>query len=126
MAFSEFRKAGHPATLFSGFFSYFDVSFMVWVILVLSVRLIRRGISPQRFTKRSFDRCSATGRCIFWLILGWMTERFGGRRTSLIGLGLTLIPLILAWKFADGFAGFIGVGLLLGVAGASLPACIYP
>ena len=32
MSIREFRRAGHAPTLFSAFF-YFDISFMVWVIL---------------------------------------------------------------------------------------------
>src|SRR4029079_17294109 len=32
MSFREFRRAGHPPTLAAAFL-YFDVSFMVWVLL---------------------------------------------------------------------------------------------
>lgn len=123
MAFSEFRKAGHPATLFSAFL-YFDVSFMVWVILGPLGPFIGEAYHLSASQKGLLTAVPPLGGAFFRPILGWMTERFGGRRTSLIGLGLTLIPLILAWKFADGFAGFIGVGLLLGVAGASFAAAL--
>jgi NNP family nitrate/nitrite transporter-like MFS transporter len=32
MSLRDFRKAGHPPTLIAAFL-YFDISFMVWVIL---------------------------------------------------------------------------------------------
>jgi NNP family nitrate/nitrite transporter-like MFS transporter len=57
-------------------------------------------------------------------VLGWMTERFGARATGIIGLGVTLIPLVIAWQFANSFAGFEAVGVLLGVAGASFAAAL--
>ncbi len=53
-----------------------------------------------------------------------MTERYGGRRTGLIGMSVTLIPLVVAWQWADSFSAFIGLGLLLGVAGASFAAAL--
>ena len=64
------------------------------------------------------------GGSFFRPILGWSTERFGGRRTGLIGLSLTLVPLLLAWLVADSFTGFLALGLLLGVAGASFAAAL--
>jgi len=42
----------------------------------------------------------------------------------LIGLGLTLIPLLTGWKFAVGFSGFLAVGVLLGIAGASFAVAL--
>jgi NNP family nitrate/nitrite transporter-like MFS transporter len=123
MAFSEFRKAGNPPTLFSAFL-YFDVSFMVWVILGPLGPFIGEAYHLSAAQKGLLTAIPPLGGAFFRPILGWLTERIGGRRTSLIGLGLTLIPLIIAWKFADGFAGFIGVGLLLGIAGASFAAAL--
>jgi NNP family nitrate/nitrite transporter-like MFS transporter len=53
-----------------------------------------------------------------------MTERIGGRKTGLIGLGLSLVPLMLAWQVANSFTGFLAVGVLLGIAGASFAAAL--
>jgi len=123
MAFSDFRKAGNPPTLLSAFL-YFDVSFMVWVILGPLGPFIGEAYHLSAAQKGLLTAIPPLGGAFFRPILGWMTERFGGRRTSLTGLGLTLVPLILAWKFANGFSGFIGVGLLLGIAGASFAAAL--
>jgi NNP family nitrate/nitrite transporter-like MFS transporter len=53
-----------------------------------------------------------------------MTERFGGRRTGLIGLGVSLIPLAIGWQLAATYGQFLALGLLLGVAGASFAAAL--
>src|SRR5205807_4349828 len=58
------------------------------------------------------------------VVLGLMTDHIGARRTGLIGLTLTLIPLLLGWLWADGYAQILVVGLLLGVAGASFAAAL--
>ena len=123
MAFSEFRKAGHPPTLLSAFL-YFDVSFMVWVILGPLGPFIGEAYHLSAAQKGLLTAIPPLGGAFFRPILGFMTERFGGRRTSLLGLGLTLIPLLIGWKFANSFDAFIGVGLLLGIAGASFAAAL--
>lgn len=64
------------------------------------------------------------GGSFFRPVLGWMTERFGGRRTGLIGMTVKLVPLTVAWLLADSFQAYLAVGLLLGVAGASFAAAL--
>ena len=123
MALREFRKAGHPPTLFAAFL-YFDVSFMVWVILGPLGPFIGETYHLSATQKGLLTAVPLLGGSFFRPILGWITERFGGRRTGLAGLAITLIPLLLAWRIADSFGGFLGVGLLLGVAGASFAAAL--
>ncbi|HET8528775.1 MAG TPA: MFS transporter [Gaiellaceae bacterium] len=50
--------------------------------------------------------------------VGMLTDRFGGRRLFVLLLAFAALPAVL-FGYADGFASLIGVGLLLGVAGAS-------
>ena len=49
---------------------------------------------------------------------------FGGRRTGLIGLAMSLVPLLVGWRFASSFNHFLGLGILLGIAGASFAAAL--
>lgn len=123
MSLREFRKAGHPPTLLSAFL-YFDVSFMVWVILGPLGPFIGEAYKLSPAQKGFLTAVPPLGGAFFRLILGWMVERIGGRKTGLIGMAVTLIPLTLAWKFADSFEGFIAIGILLGVAGASFAAAL--
>src|SRR3954454_23147861 len=121
MSLRDFRKAGHPPTLLAAFL-YFDISFMVWVILGPLGPFIGEAYKLSATEKGFLTAVPLLGGSIFRPILGWSTERFGGRKTGLVGLGVTILPLLLAWLVADSFADFLGVGLLLGVAGASFAA----
>jgi MFS transporter, NNP family, nitrate/nitrite transporter len=121
--FSDFRKAGHPPTLLSAFL-YFDVSFMVWVILGPLGTFIGETYHLSAAQKGLLTAVPALGGAFFRPILGWMTERVGGRRTGLIGMALTLIPLVLGWQVINSFSGFLGIGLLLGISGASFAAAL--
>ena len=57
--------------------------------------------------------------------------RLGARRTGILGLFLTLAPLLLGWLWAASsnrdtlYLQLLLVGLLLGVAGASFAAGIF-
>jgi NNP family nitrate/nitrite transporter-like MFS transporter len=123
MSLRGFREAGHPPTLLSAFL-YFDVSFMVWVILGPLGPFIGEAYKLSATQKGLLTAIPLLGGSFFRPILGWMTERFGGRNTGLVGLGLTLLPLLWAWKFAHTFDSFLGLGLLLGIAGASFAAAL--
>src|SRR5215472_10134191 len=123
MSLREFRKAGHAPTLASAFL-YFDVSFMCWVILGPLGPFLGESMKLSASQKGFLTAIPLLGGSIFRILLGWMTERIGGRRTGLIGLSLTLVPLVVAWQWASGFTQFLGVGLLLGIAGASFAAAL--
>jgi nitrate/nitrite transporter NarK len=56
--------------------------------------------------------------------MGYMTERIGARKTGLVGMVATLLPLLMAWQFASTFTGFLACGIMLGVAGASFAAAL--
>ena len=105
--FSDFRKAGHPPTLLSAFL-YFDVSFMVWVILGPLGPFIGEAYHLSATQKGLLTAVPLLGGSFFRPILGWMTERFGGRRTGLIGMALTLIPLVMGWQLANSFCRIPG------------------
>lgn len=123
MSLRDFRKAGHPPTLLAAFL-YFDISFMVWVILGPLGPFIGEAYKLTATQKGFLTAVPLLGGSFFRPILGWSTERFGGRRTGLIGLGATIVPLLLAWQAADSFPAFLGLGLLLGIAGASFAAAL--
>jgi len=118
-----FMKVGHWPSLLSAFL-YFDISFMVWVLL----GALANSIVPE-FKLNDAERglmlaLPLLGGSILRLLLGLMTDHIGARRTGIIGLGLTLVPLVLGWLWADSFPKILLVGLLLGVAGASFAAAL--
>lgn len=123
MFLRSFRKAGHTPTLLSAFL-YFDVSFMIWVILGPLGPFIGEALKLSALQKGLLTAVPLLGGSFFRLILGTCTERFGGRRTALTAMALTLVPLLIGWKFASSFAGFLGMGVLLGISGASFAAAL--
>ncbi|HEV3330943.1 MAG TPA: MFS transporter [Bryobacteraceae bacterium] len=84
MSLKEFRRAGHAPTLASAFL-YFDVSFMVWVILGPLGPFLGESLKLSASQKGFLTAVPLLGGSIFRLLLGWMTERIGARRTGLIG-----------------------------------------
>src|SRR3569832_1105834 len=123
MSLREFRKAGHTPTLAAAFL-YFDVSFMVWVILGPLGPFIGESLKLSATQKGLMTAVPLLGGSFFRPILGWMTERIGGRRTGQIGLAVRLLPLFLGWQVATDFGHFLALGILLGVAGASFAAAL--
>ncbi len=123
MSLRDFRKAGHTPTLAAAFL-YFDVSFMVWVLLGPLAPFLAESLKLTATQKGILTAVPLLGGSFFRPILGWMTERFGGRRTGLIGLGVSLIPLAIGWQLAATYGQFLALGLLLGVAGASFAAAL--
>jgi len=123
MSLKGFAKAGHPPTLLSSFL-YFDISFMVWVMLGPLGPFLGESLKLTAGQKGLLTAVPLLGGSFFRLILGPMTERIGGRKTALIGLTTTFLPLLLGWKFASSFTDFLGVGILLGIAGASFAAAL--
>ncbi len=123
MSLRGFRKAGHTPTLLSAFL-YFDVSFMVWVILGPLGPFIGESLKLTTSQKGMLTAVPLLGGSFFRLVLGFMTERIGGRKTGLIGLGLSLVPLLIGWQVATSYGQFLALGVFLGIAGASFAAAL--
>jgi NNP family nitrate/nitrite transporter-like MFS transporter len=123
MHLRDFLKAGHPPTLFCAFL-YFDVSFMVWVLLGALVNTIVSDVPMSSGGKGLVVAVPLLGGAVLRIGLGLLADRVGARRTGLGGLALTLVPLLLGWLWAESFGQLLLVGLLLGVAGASFAVAL--
>lgn len=119
----DFLKAGHTPTLFCAFL-YFDISFMVWVLLGALANSIVPDFGLSETQRGMMLALPLLGGAILRLVLGPLTDHIGARKTGLIGLALTLIPLLLGWLWADSFERILVVGVLLGVAGASFAVAL--
>src|SRR5205823_4681184 len=58
------------------------------------------------------------------LILGVLADRIGPKKTGVMGMALTLLPLLGGWLWADSLEKIFLVGLLLGIAGASFAVAL--
>src|SRR5262249_33871009 len=123
MQLRDFLKAGHTPTLICAFL-YFDTSFMVWVLLGALANSIVPDFGLSESQRGLMLAIPLLGGAILRLVLGLMTEHIGARRTGIIGLVLTLLPLVIGWLWADSFTAILLVGLMLGVAGASFAAAL--
>src|SRR5260370_15103027 len=118
-----FLRSGHWPTLACAFL-YFDISFMVWVLLGALANSIVPDFGLQPAQKGFLVAVPILGGAILRLVLGVLTDHIGARRTGILGLLLTLVPLLMGWLWADSFGKLLLVGLLLGVAGASFAAAL--
>jgi NNP family nitrate/nitrite transporter-like MFS transporter len=119
----EFGKAGHWPTLLCAFL-YFDVSFLIWVLIGALINLIIVDIPMSPFEKGLLVGTPILGGAVLRLVLGIMGDYLGGRRAGLIGLAVTFVPMLLAWLWVDSYAQFLLVGLGLGIAGASFAVAL--
>ena len=123
MHLREFRKAGNGRVLFASFL-YFDVSFMVWVALGALGSYIAEDLGLSASQKGLITAIPLLSGSVFRLILGPLGDHIGGRRAGLIGLSLTVVPLLFGWLFAHTLSDVVIIGLLLGVAGASFAVAL--
>ncbi|HVX13225.1 MAG TPA: MFS transporter [Pirellulales bacterium] len=123
MHLSDFRGAGHWPTLLAAFL-YFDVSFMVWVLVGALANSIVADFHLSAAERGLLVAVPILGGALLRLVLGYLTDRVGARRTALAGMLLTIVPLMLAWLAANSFGALLAVGLMLGVAGASFAAAL--
>ena len=89
MNLRDFRRAGHFPTLVCAFL-YFDVSFMVWVLVgSLGVSISAQlGLDPVAdAAKKGFlVAVPLLGGSLLRLVLGLLTDHIGARRTALLGM----------------------------------------
>jgi NNP family nitrate/nitrite transporter-like MFS transporter len=118
-----FLQAGHWPTLLCAFL-YFDISFMVWVLLGALANSIVPEFGLNEAERGLMLAVPLLGGSLLRLVLGVWTDHYGARRTGIVGLLLTLVPLVLGWLWVDSYVKLLLVGLLLGVAGASFAAAL--
>ncbi|WHY54263.1 nitrate/nitrite transporter [Peribacillus simplex] len=123
MKISELKKSGHAPSLLASFL-YFDISFMIWVLLgALGVYITKDfGLSPAE--KGLIVAIPILGGSFFRIVLGYLTDRIGPRKTAIGGMLVTMIPLFWGWLFGGSLAELYLIGILLGVAGASFAAAL--
>jgi MFS transporter, NNP family, nitrate/nitrite transporter len=121
---SSFWKAGHPPTLFAAFL-YFDMSFMVWVLLgPLGVQIADTlALNPAQ--KGLMVATPVLAGAVLRVVLGLLVDRIGPKLTGVIGQVIVLAALAAAWLFQlDSYAQVMTLAIFLGVAGASFAVAL--
>src|SRR5262245_25277090 len=96
MNLRDFRRAGHAPTLLAAFL-YFDVSFMVWVLIGALGNSIADAFGLSAWEKGLLVAVPLLGGALLRPAMGLLTDQIGARRAGLIGLTLTIVPLAMGW-----------------------------
>ncbi len=123
MGLKSFMKAGHKKTLFASFL-YFDISFMIWVILGATGTFIVEDLNLTPAQKGMMVGIPVLGGALLRIPMGLLADRFGGKKIGMIGMVLTMIPLVWGWLIADSLTHVYALGFFLGVAGASFAVAL--
>lgn len=124
MMHKAFLKAGHAPTLFAAFL-YFDMSFMVWVMLgPLGVQIAGElHLDPAQ--KGLMVAVPVLAGALLRVVNGVLVDRIKPRRTGIIGQEIVLAGLTVAWLAGiHSFAQVLLLGVVLGVAGASFAVAL--
>lgn len=114
----SFRKAGHFPSLVSAFL-YFDVSFMIWVLCGALSLYITKDFGLTDAQRATMVAIPTLGGSLFRIPMGILADRIGSRKAGIIGMMLTIIPLLWGWLGGTTLNSVLALGFLLGIAGAS-------
>lgn len=117
-------RSGHPGSLIAAFL-YFDISFMVWVLLGGLGVVIAQDLHLSATQKGFMVALPLLSGAIFRVVAGLLADRLGPKRVGTGCLVLVMVPLLWGWVAAESYSAILLVGLLLGVAGASF-AVAFP
>jgi MFS transporter, NNP family, nitrate/nitrite transporter len=121
---SAFWSAGHRPTLIAAFL-YFDLAFMVWVILGPLAPEISKSLHLIPAQKGLMVAVPTLAGAILRLVNGLLVDRIGPKRTGAIGQAIVIVGLFAAWFFGvNSYAGTLALGVILGFAGASFAVAL--
>ena len=121
---SSFWKAGHPATLFAAFL-YFDLSFMVWVMLGPLAVQIAKDLELNAAQKGLMVATPVLAGALLRVVMGLLVDHLKPKTAGAIGQVIVILALIGAWQFGiASYAQVLVLGLFLGVAGASFAVAL--
>lgn len=119
-----FLKAGHAPTLFASFL-YFDLSFMVWVMLGPLGVAIARDLGLDAAQKGLMVAVPVLSGAFLRVLAGILVDRIGPKLTGLIFQVIVLAGLGVTWLIGlHAYNSVLVFGALLGVAGASFAVAL--
>jgi len=121
---SAFWSSGHTPTLIAAFL-YFDLAFMVWVLLGPLAPEIAKDIGLSPAQKGLMVATPTLAGAVLRLLVGLLADRIGPKRTGVIGQVIVIVGLLTAWRLGvHSFAGTLALGGVLGFAGASFAVAL--
>ena len=121
---SAFLKAGHLPTLIACFL-YFDLSFMVWVLIGPMAVLIAQDLNLNPGQKGLMVAVPVLAGALLRIVNGILVGQLHARLTGLIMQVIVIAGLIGAWLIdIHSFEQMLMLGVVLGVAGASFAVAL--
>ncbi len=121
---SNFLKSGHTPTLLAAFL-YFDISFMVWVMLGPLAVQISNDIGLDAAQKGLMVATPVLAGALLRIVMGILVDHLGPKMAGSIGQVIVIVGL--AWAWLHGITTYnevLFVGLILGMAGASFAVAL--
>ena len=121
---SSFLKSGHTPTLFAAFL-YFDLSFMVWVLLGPLAVQIAQDLQLTAAQKGLMVATPVLAGALLRMVMGILVDHLKPKMTGLLGQVIVIVALLIAWYFGiRSYTQVLILGLALGVAGASFAVAL--
>ena len=119
-----FWQAGHRPTLFAAFL-YFDLAFMVWVILGPLAPSISADLHLNAAQNGLMVALPTLAGAVLRIVMGLLVDRLGPKAAGALGQCIVIAGLLGAWLFGvHSFAGTLLLGGLLGFAGAAFAVAL--
>lgn len=114
-----FWRSGHWPTLVAAFL-YFDLAFMVWVLLGPLAPDIARTLHLTAAEKGLMVATPTLAGAFLRVVNGLLVDRIGPKRSGAISQIIVIGGLLCAWLLGvNSFGGTLALGVILGFAGAS-------
>ncbi|HLW91937.1 MAG TPA: MFS transporter, partial [Roseiarcus sp.] len=120
----DFFNSGHWPTLFAAFL-YFDMSFMVWILLGPLGVQIASDLHLDAAQKGLMVALPVLAGALLRVINGLLVDRLQPKRTGIIGQTIVILGLIGFWAFGiHSYGEVLALGVVLGLAGASFAVAL--
>lgn len=121
---TSFWKAGHPPTLIAAFL-YFDLAFMVWVLLGPLGVQISEQLMLSAGQKGLMVATPLLAGALLRIVMGVLVDRLKPKLAGAIGQIIVMLALAIAWRYGiHSFTEVLVLGIFLGVAGASFAVAL--
>lgn len=121
---TSFWKVGHTPSLIAAFL-YFDMSFMVWVMLGPLGVQIATDLGLSAAQKGLMVATPVLAGALLRMVWGMMVDHLKPKLAGTIGQVIVIVALLWAWWFGvHSYEQTLILGLFLGVAGASFAVAL--
>ncbi len=121
---ASFWKAGHPPTLLAAFL-YFDLAFMVWVVLGPLGVQIAKDLGLNASQKGMMVATPVLAGALLRMVMGILVDHLKPKMAGAIGQVIVIAALAFAWIVGvKSYEQVLLLGIFLGVAGASFAVAL--